>query len=46
VWAALPAVGIDLDDVADRLETEGLASFQASFDELLAALANKADELR
>jgi transaldolase len=46
VWAALPAVGIDLDDVADRLETEGLASFQASFDELLAALATKADELR
>lgn len=46
VWAALPAVGIDLDDVADRLETEGLASFQASFDELLAALATRADELR
>ena len=46
VWAALPAVGIDLDDVADRLEAEGLASFQASFDELLAALATKADELR
>jgi transaldolase len=46
VWAALPAVGIDLDDVADRLEREGLASFQASFDELIAALAAKADELR
>jgi len=46
VWAALPAVGIDLDDVAERLETEGLSSFQKSFDELLAALDAKAADLR
>ena len=40
------AVGVDMDEVAAKLEREGVASFQASFDELLAALAAKADELR
>ncbi|HRE03848.1 MAG TPA: transaldolase family protein, partial [Ilumatobacteraceae bacterium] len=45
-WQQLAAVGIDLDDVAAVLEREGVASFQQSFDELLAALATKADELR
>lgn len=46
VWRQLAAVGVDMDDVAAKLEREGVASFQASFDELLAALAVKADELR
>lgn len=41
-WAALTAVGIDLDDVAAKLEREGVASFQKSFTELLEALADKA----
>ena len=45
-WKGLAAVGVDLDDVADKLEREGVASFQKSFDELLGALAAKADELR
>ena len=39
-------VGIDLDDVADTLEREGVTSFQKSFDELLGALDTKATELR
>ncbi|HEY0520325.1 MAG TPA: transaldolase [Ilumatobacteraceae bacterium] len=45
-WKALADVGIDLDDVADTLEREGVSSFQKSFDELLAALEAKAVELR
>jgi transaldolase len=46
VWEGLTNVGIDLDDVADTLEREGVASFQKSFDELLGALDTKATELR
>ena len=45
-WAALADVGIDLEDVADTLEREGVSSFQKSFDELLGALEAKATELR
>ncbi|MEO7398088.1 MAG: transaldolase [Ilumatobacteraceae bacterium] len=45
-WQQLVAVGIDLDDVAETLEREGVSSFQKSFDELLTALETKADELR
>ena len=45
-WRDLAAAGIDLDDVADLLEREGVASFQKSFDELLEALETKAAELR
>jgi transaldolase len=42
VWAALAEVGVDMDDVARQLEDEGVLSFQKSFDELLAALSDKA----
>ena len=45
-WEALQSVGIDLSDVADKLEREGVSSFQKSFDELLAALQAKADQAR
>jgi len=45
-WSGLTQAGIDLDDVADKLEREGVASFQKSFDELLGALETKATELR
>ncbi|MCB1001070.1 MAG: transaldolase [Acidimicrobiales bacterium] len=45
-WAGLSAVGVDLDDVAAKLEREGVSSFQKSFDELLGALTTKAAELR
>ena len=45
-WKALTAVGVDLDDVAAKLERDGVASFQKSFDELLDALTAKAEELR
>ena len=40
-WEALADVGVDLDDVADKLEREGVSSFQKSFDELLGALADQ-----
>ena len=46
VWSGLTDVGVDLDDVGDTLEREGVASFQKSFDELLGALESKAAELR
>jgi transaldolase len=38
----LAAVGIDLADVADTLEDEGVHSFAKSFDELLQSLTDKA----
>ncbi len=42
----LAALGIDLAEVTALLEREGVAAFGKSFDELLAALGTKADELR
>ncbi len=44
-WAALTAVGVDLDDVAAKLERDGVSSFQKSFDELIEALGAKAATL-
>jgi transaldolase len=44
-WSALAEVGVDMDDVAETLEREGVASFQKSFDQLLDALTVKAAEL-
>lgn len=41
VWSDLDAIGIDLEDVASQLEREGVASFTASFVDLLDALAAK-----
>ena len=43
--AALDALGIDLDDVAQLLEDEGVAAFSKSFDELLSSLTAKAHDL-
>ncbi len=45
-WAALSRLGVDLDQVADKLEGAGVASFIQSFDELLGALDTRANELR
>lgn len=41
-WDALASLGIDVDNVALRLEEDGVASFIQSFDDLIAALAAKA----
>jgi transaldolase len=46
VWQAIQDAGVDVDDVADKLEREGVSSFQKSFDELISALDAKAIELR
>lgn len=46
VWQSLADVGVDMDEVADQLEREGVASFQKSFTELIDALDTKAAELR
>ncbi len=43
ILQALSEAGIDLGDVAEQLEEEGLASFEASFDEVIAALVEKAE---
>ncbi len=45
VMDRLAQVGVDLDDVGRVLETEGVASFAKSFDELLDVLADKAAAL-
>ncbi len=42
VWSSLAEVGVDMDDVAAQLEREGVASFATAFDELIAALTDKA----
>lgn len=46
VWQALQMIGIDMEDVAQKLEREGVASFQKSFTELLDALSEKAQHFR
>ncbi|MDP2291934.1 MAG: transaldolase [Actinomycetota bacterium] len=45
VWSRLADVGVDMDDVAEKLERDGVASFQKSFEELLEALSANADKL-
>jgi transaldolase len=40
---AVAAAGVDLDDVSRTLESEGVAAFEKSFDELLTTLQAKAD---
>jgi transaldolase len=42
----IEGVGIPMADVARTLEDEGVATFAKSFDELISALAEKADTLR
>ena len=41
----LADVGVDLAEVAEVLESEGVAAFAKSFDELLETLAGRAAEL-
>ena len=43
--ALLAALGVDMEDVGLLLEEQGVASFRASFDELLEALEKKAHDL-
>ena len=44
--AALHEAGIDMSDVSRQLEEEGVAAFSKSYDELLQALEDKANEQR
>ncbi len=46
VLDALAALGISLDDITAQLESEGVASFSKSFDDLLATMEQKAAQLR
>ena len=41
VWSALEASGVDMGAIAEKLEAEGVASFQQSFVELIDALSDK-----
>jgi transaldolase len=43
--AALDAVGISLHDVTEQLVAEGVKSFAKSFEDMLAAITGKADQL-
>jgi len=45
VLAALPGLGIDMDDVGTTLEDQGVAAFHASFADVLSALEAKAKQL-
>jgi len=45
VMAGLARVGVDIDDVTQTLENEGVAAFEKSFDELITALGEKAEGL-
>jgi transaldolase len=45
VFRRLAEVGVDLDDVTEVIEEEGVAAFAKSFDEGIDALADKADAL-
>ena len=44
--AAIDEVGVDLDDVSQVLEDQGVASFAKSFDELISTLEAKAEDLQ
>ena len=46
IWQGLEDVGIDMHEVADKLEREGVNTFMKSFDELIDVLEAKATELR
>jgi transaldolase len=45
VWSQLHDLGVDMEDVGHTLESEGVASFQKSFEELLSSLDSKASSL-
>jgi transaldolase len=45
VMSALADAGIDMEDVGQTLESEGVASFSKSFDELMQSLTDKASAL-
>ncbi len=45
VLADIAALGVDLDEVAVKLEDEGVAAFEKSFDSLLDSLKEKAEGL-
>jgi transaldolase len=46
VIGTLAHVGVDLADVSERLENEGVASFAKSFEEVLGTLGERAEGLR
>lgn len=45
VVADLAALGIDLEEVATKLEAEGVGSFAKSFEDVLATLGSRAEEM-
>jgi transaldolase len=46
VLAGLRDVGVDLDDITEVLEDEGVASFSKSFEDLIEALQTKVDGMK
>jgi transaldolase len=42
---SLRALGIDLDEIAEKLQKDGIAAFAAAYDKVLAALDNKSHRI-
>lgn len=45
-WKSLASVGVDMDDVAQHIEHEGVELFRKSFDDLIATLTTSAATLK
>lgn len=45
VWSKIQLLGINVDEIAEQLESDGVASFISSFNELIAALRDKASSI-
>lgn len=45
-WKKLATSGVNVSEVATKLESEGVSSFQKSFNELIGVLAQKAAEIK
>jgi transaldolase len=43
--AALAALGIDLDAITEKLQVDGVAAFEKSFDSLMASIAEKREKM-
>ena len=46
VMAELAGLGIDIDEVTDQIEGEGVEKFTDAFDEMMSALTEKAESMR
>jgi hypothetical protein len=43
--AALEALGVDLDAITEKLQVDGVAAFEKSFDSLIASITEKREKM-